>query len=255
MKLYQITETTRRDFLKTTAGYAVSGSLLPNVLKQHYRFEYSPELEREMGAMLEGGYTTKVNPSTLADYVVNKCYADKSQSPLTFLAYDDPHNLDEYVGGALSKSLSTLYKDVKPSEIINELVSICGGIDDTLLSALGSAGSCIKSFGAVVNPQFIELVARSKPEEAAKMLSKIGNIKYDTAKNYVNNEKQFKQQSKLDAKAYKEKCEIERRNCEIGRQKFKPHKNIKFNPRADDEIYGSSMHQSFESKIKSIFTI
>lgn len=184
----------------------------------------SPE---QITAHLEREYLGR-NPKHIGDLA---CYSDGERY------------LDQYTGGAFTKTLEKFIKKYSPTELAKSIVYYGGvGKDgkldslrhDLAYQTLGNLAGTIPTFGRIFPQQIFTDAINGKIEPALNLLMRHGVIGRDVVERELAD--QF-----ANVKRH-ERYEVER-NTEI------------YTPGPDHEIYGSAMHQPFESRLNKVFKL
>lgn len=260
MRLSLIVENmTRRDFLKSTAGSVMSGNLLNKMLSLGIKTTpgiiagaLSNELAEKF-ADIEMKIDDNYGPIKFSNdqekrqftaYFINKLNTEydviqklRSQGAAE---YKNSNAYDFYTDGAFSKIANSMLGDKSPQYIVGLIKQIASNDEYDALVSIYKCSNILKSFGKIISPM-TALNACEDEELGLKLLYKLGYINRNAALQGIEE----KQRYDRDKKSYE--------NWE--NQQKQANKNIKFKPRHDDHIYGSSMHQSFENKLKNALTI
>ncbi len=185
-----------------------------------------------------------VSPEQITAYLESE-YLNKDSKDIAGLACyaDGEQYLDEYTGGAFTRTLEKFIKKYSPTELAKSVI-YWGGIQrdgrvegltqDTAYITLGGIASKIPSFGRVFPAQIFYDAINKDVTPALNLLLRRGAITKDVVDREVAEQiKNIKRH---------ERYEIER-NTEI------------YTPGPDHEIYGSAMHQPFESRLNKVFKL
>lgn len=254
MKLSIIETVNRREFLKTTANTALSGNLLTKMLNLGIKttpqavndaLYNTAEMETVLGDICDYGEIIGDIPNGFTPYIVNLVATD----PETALMIEYPQLIEKCTNGAFGKIMASTFQTEQPIELIKKIINMHDGLGEISIAAIDDLRQFIPTIGKLFNTGLMNLI-RKDPTVAAKTFYKIGVITRDEAFKYVS----WNAQAEEAQEFYRELRQKDAINKTQTTKKL-DQQDIKFKPRPDDEIYGSSMHQSFENKLKSVFAI